>query len=156
MRAGYSKSVRPNMQKHIGSLFGDHVDSGNDEMAWNAGKNRCVDDAEIPYTMDAELAIDHTALIFRFHGAGATGMMAPGVIFNMSFQLIVGIKMPTRNLLFCDQTANGIHYLSPKSDTGDNRIEIFGHSAVAFTEIIKVDLGAIRSIRGSQSHSVPP
>src|SRR5262249_27434724 len=91
--------------KYIGSLFGDHIDSSNDEIAGNARKDRRIDNPEIPNAVHTEFAVDYAGLIFRFHRTGATGMMAPGVILDMSLQLIVSIQVPTGDLLFDNQTA---------------------------------------------------
>src|SRR6266700_3305648 len=112
------------MQKHISSFFGDHVDGGDDEIPGNARKNRCVNDPEVPYAMDAEFAVDHAPLIFRFHGAGAAGMVAPGVILDMTLQLLLSIKVPAGNLLFDNKGSYRIYHLAPELDPGDHRVEI--------------------------------
>ena len=71
-------------------------------MAGNTGKDRCIDDPEISYAVDPEFAVNHAALVFRLHGTGAAGMVAPGVILDMAPQLIVSIEMAARDLLFGD------------------------------------------------------
>src|SRR5262249_21753029 len=69
--------------KYIGSLFGDHIDGSNDEIAGNARKDRRIDNPEIPNAVHTEFAVDYPGLIFRFHRTRATGMVAPGVILDM-------------------------------------------------------------------------
>ena len=74
--------------------------------------------------MDAEFAVDYSPLILGFHGTGAAGMVAPGVILDMTLQLLVSIKVPAGDLLFDNQGTYRIDHFASEFDPGNHCVEI--------------------------------
>ena len=105
--------------------------------------------------MDAEPAVDHATQILRLHGAGAAGVMAPGVVRDMLLQLIVGEEMAAGRLLFGDQIADRVGHLAPESDSGDDRVEIVGWAQLPSLKIMEVDRRVDPVRRWTADRTVP-
>src|SRR5262245_41306089 len=119
-RLDAESSPRNAVQDHVGGLLRDHVDRCHDEIAGYPGKYRGVNDAKIVDAVNAELAVDHAALILGLHGAGAASVMSPGVVRDVVSELGFGIEMASRALLLGNQMADGVGDLAAEPDPGDH------------------------------------
>jgi hypothetical protein len=63
----------------LASPFPDHINRADDEQAGDAGKDRCVHDAQSLCAVDLEIARQHAAALLRANRAGTRRVMAPRV-----------------------------------------------------------------------------
>src|ERR1041385_7133462 len=90
----------------VGGLLSDGVDRGNDEEAGDLREHRGVDDAQALRTVDLELRVDDAALLGIADGAGARGVMAPGVVLDELGDLPGTAHVLARQLLLGDEPAD--------------------------------------------------
>src|SRR4029077_12345460 len=99
-------------------------------------------------SMHPEIAVENAALVSGTDGAGAGGMMPPGILCDEAFQIRLPDDIIAGRRLLGDQPLLFQLRRHPphEFDPGDYRCEIAAPAVAALAEVVEVDIGDVARI----------
>src|SRR5579885_31713 len=137
----------------IGGLLADHINGGHNEIAWDAGEDGGVDDAQSADSAHSKPAVENGHRIVAgsdFVGAG--GVMAPGLVLDELAQFFGGIAALSGPQFAHYVAAKFAVHGADEVDALDHRIEVRA-AVVSFREVAEFDVGGAGGVGGAERHA---